>query len=940
MLVNLQPVGLSKTVTVASSFPPIQFSGELRPSQVEVVHVAKHKLADGHRRLHIVAPPGSGKTVTGLYLWAQLIRRPALVLSPNSAIQAQWARRTDLFVLPVPRHELVSTDPAAPRLLTSLTYQSVTLPSRGDHTLDAEATNLWVDKLVEAGQAQDPQEAKVWIDDLACHNPSYHAERLSVYRKQIRDRLSSGGAALDILHATSRETLERLRGYGIGLIILDECHHLLGHWGRVLADADSLLGEPVIVGLTATPPERGGKAPEDLARYDAYFGEVDYEVPIPAVVKDGFLAPFQDLAYIVRPSADELAFVANADQQLHALVDALCEPADGDERAEPLPDWLAAALAERLLPTGPVSNWRTFERRDPELALAGRLFLLRRGFALPDGVPEPVEDLAPEETQEMAILVPVLDRYVRHRLRRSPLAADRERAEEVIRRLRVLGVQIAETGVRLCASPVGRVLAYSQSKAAALVEILRAERMALGDRLRAVVVADYEKTSAVMGEIEHLLDKEAGGAVAAYRALLAASDTDALDPVMVTGASVLVDDDLAPRFETEAQAWLAEQGFDVRLDFAEQDGFHLINGSGRDWCPRVYVAMITELFQRGTTRCLVGTRGLLGEGWDANRINVLIDLTTVTSAMSVNQLRGRSIRIDPKDASKLANNWDLVCIAPEFSKGLDDYGRFIAKHQTLFGITDDGAIEKGVGHVHAAFTEIKPEGLEDSINVLNADMLARAGRRAEVHAQWRIGEPYRGTPVHTLETKLAGGDGGFPPFSGKREPWSDESLTIAVGRAVLDALHDTGQIRDPSTIRVAVRAGGYVRAFLESADEQESALFITSLHQALGPLHRPRYVIQRVVDKFEGTWLSRILPEIVGRYFKRRKRRQVMLHAVPAALAANKTLVAAYQRHWNTHVSPGEAVYAHHGAGEQLLDEARRAGQVPGSAIHEKEVFY
>ena len=62
------------------------------------------------------------------------------------------------------------------------------------------------------------------------------------------------------------------------------------------------------------------------------------------------------------------------------------------------------------------------------------------------------------------------------------------------------------------------------------------------------------------------------------------------------------------------------------------------------------------------------TRALLGEGWDANKINVLLDLTTVTTSMTVNQLRGRSIRLDPQEPDKLADNWDVVCIAPEFAK--------------------------------------------------------------------------------------------------------------------------------------------------------------------------------------------------------------------------------------------------------------------------------
>ena len=66
---------------MTDSFPAIRFRGELRPSQQDVVAIARRKLAEGKRRLHIVAPPGSGKTVLGLYLWAECVRRPALVIT-------------------------------------------------------------------------------------------------------------------------------------------------------------------------------------------------------------------------------------------------------------------------------------------------------------------------------------------------------------------------------------------------------------------------------------------------------------------------------------------------------------------------------------------------------------------------------------------------------------------------------------------------------------------------------------------------------------------------------------------------------------------------------------------------------------------------------------------------------------------------------------------
>lgn len=940
---------------MSGNFPEIQFQGRLRPSQADVVKIARRKLAAGKRRLHIVAPPGSGKTVLGLFLWADCVRRPALVLSPNSAIQAQWADKIELFAVPALDQPLVSTRPEQPALLTSLTYQAVTLPGRGGEDDDAPAIDLWQDKLIEAGQAKDPQEAAVWIEDLRRHNRTYYDQRLRTYRKQIRDAAALAGGSLDLLHASSRQTLERLKAIGVGLIILDECHHLMGHWGRVLADAHELLDQPLVIGLTATPPDRDGKKPEDIQRYDAFFGEIDYEVPVPAVVKDGFLAPYQDLAYFVRPTRRELTFIANADEQLHELVAELCRPdpeaaaepalsasppeAPVRSTGEPLSDWLLRVLAERRLPTGVVRDWDSFEKRDPAFALAARVFLLRRGHELPPDIPPPEQELDAEQYPEMAMLTPVLDRYVRHHLRRSAEAAERELAEQIVRKLRLLGVQITETGAQACASPVARVMAYSQSKIEALAPILGAEHRRLGERMRAVVVADFEKTSAVSAEVEHLLDAEAGGAIAAFKQLLREAETDALQPILVTGSSVLVDDDLAPEFAAAAQQWLAREGFEVELESGEEEGFHIIRGRGSDWCPRVYVALITDLFQAGLTRCLVGTRGLLGEGWDASKINVLIDLTTVTTSMTVNQLRGRSIRLDADEPHKLANNWDVVCIAPEFSKGLDDYQRFIAKHKTLFGITDDGAIEKGVGHVHPAFTELKPEGLEGSTGLLNTEMLSRAGRRDEVRALWKIGQPYSAEPIRALETSPLGGAGGFPPFQGAREQWNDASLALAIGKAVLLSLCDAELLGRPGTLHLGQRAGGYVRLFLEEARDEEAALFTQALHETLGPLNRPRYVIPRFVHVARDSWLSAILPSFLGRYFQHREQRRVMLHAVPSVLARNKELVAIFESHWNRYVSPGQAQYAHHGPGKDLLAQARRQGWASKARVHQKEIF-
>ena len=126
----------------------------------------------------------------------------------------------------------------------------------------------------------------------------------------------------------------------------------------------------------------------------------------------------------------------------------------------------------------------------------------------------------------------MVDRYVRKGLRLSKSPKDHELAEQAIARFRLLGRQITETGVRPSASPVGRIMAYSEAKLDALTEILRSEMQALGPKIRAVVVTDFEKTSS-MAVVEGVLDAEAGGAVAAFRTIVQDEGTDYLNPIMM-----------------------------------------------------------------------------------------------------------------------------------------------------------------------------------------------------------------------------------------------------------------------------------------------------------------------------------------------------------------------------------------------------------------------
>jgi superfamily II DNA or RNA helicase len=917
----------------------VQFSGTLRPSQTAASSVIEQQLNSGQKELYIVAPPGSGKTILGLYVWSNLVRCPAVVLSPNSAIQAQWIDRTSLFDLDG-HEDKCSLEPSQPGLLTSLTYQSLTMVRTQGDDLEGAALRLWKEKLISQGEAIDEPSAAAWIEDLRLNNEDYFNKQMKKHRKTVRQGLSEEQGAVTWLNEGSKAAIQALKEAQVGLIILDECHHLTEHWGKVLAEVRHMLDDPIVLGLTATPPD-AEKA--DTPHYKSLLGPIDYEVPTPALVRDSNLAPYQDLAYFVRPTAKELTYISEADDAFLEVVHDISSPRSEEGRALPLEAWLEHTLENRIIPGRKNLSWKAFADAVPAFADAARLYLLTKGRPLPSGVPAMA--LAPLQydgaAQKIALLRPVLDRYVRFGLRRSPHAEDQLLADEVTSRFRLLGYQITESGARPCASPVGRILAYAQAKTEALSEILRVEYGVLGERLRCVVVTDFEKTSST-AVVKGVHDDEAGGAIGVFKALVECELGDQLDPVLMTGSTLLVDDDLAVAFLSKARAWVAERSLSIEFKDEPMGRFHHLHGSGKDWAPRHYSTMVTEFFQEGFTRCLIGTRGLLGEGWDASRINVLVDLTTVTTSMSINQLRGRSMRLDKLWPEKVANNWDVVCLAEEFIKGFDDYERFQDKHKNLYGVCDDGSIERGVGHVHPAFTELQPEGVNEGMAVLNQEMLERSKGRMETRGLWGIGQPFSAVSRKSLEFKPAGlGGGGLQfPFGKGGSPWTDNSLNQAIIKAVASAMWDAGLL-PTSGVKLGggERGGGWYRYFMEGCSEEQSAMFAEAINEVFGGLEDARYVIGRSARFFDETFLSSLLPEVLAKYVRKERRELVMYHRVPSCLAGSKKHATWFQAHWNRFVSPGEVLYAHSDKGKEAIQYATSKGLVSNPLRRLKDVY-
>jgi len=351
----------------------------------------------------------------------------------------------------------------------------------------------------------------------------------------------------------------------------------------------------------------------------------------------------------------------------------------------------------------------------------------------------------------------LLEDFASHKLKISADQSDHKTYARIKAAARKLGYGFTEQGLRKQASPVDRVLAFSNSKAQAVAKILDVEHRNLGDRLRAVVVTDFERMSATaVKSLDGVLSEESGGAIDALKTLLETSIGSELNPCLVTGSLLLTDKRITEQFVKAATEYIENEGVKLQLIVKniENAAFNEVTANGAQWESRFYVGMATAIFERGITKCLIGTRGLFGEGWDSQALNTLIDLTTTTSPVSVKQLRGRSIRLqanDPAGARKCANNWDVVCIAPKLEKGLNDYNRFVRKHDGYFGIADDGQIECGVGHVHASLSELTPTEVFASIEEFNQEMTDRALIREQIYDLWKVGQPYKNRALGCIE---------------------------------------------------------------------------------------------------------------------------------------------------------------------------------------------
>lgn len=732
------------------------------------------------------------------------------------------------------------------------------------------------------------------------------------------------------------DAIRRLRDAGVGTLILDEAHHLRQAWWRALTRLAAALPDVTVLSLTATPPY--DVTAREWRRYEELCGPIDEEIAAPELVRSGTLSPHQDFVWAVEATPDGTERLRSHDEAVDRLVaDLLADDA-----------LLAAVTAHPWMASPEPDAEAVLD--DPELAFALLVHAKARG------APEGAALLALLGARRASVPEPsarwwqvLLDAYL-HGDSWAPAPARAGHRAALARRLRAEGLLYRRELRFDGPGPVAAELSASPAKVEACVGIHALEARVRGARLRQVFLADFIRDD----------DLSAGaapdlGAWPVFRELARSADPATLPAMaLLTGRLVVVHERLLPRLRALAGARGLAGG--ANATEALPPGFVRVAAEGS-----ALVAPLTRLLAEGDVRVLVGTRALLGEGWDAPAVNSLVLVSYAGSFVLTNQMRGRAIRRDAADPEKVASIWHVVAVAPGVRSGWDDLDQLARRFEVFVGIGADApALESGIERLG-----LPPRSAAGWAEAVAAESARRLERLPEVGARWRaaigagaIGRVLPAVRVvrpprtrrlvfgHTLTRLLAvtasafgAGFAAAMRAARPRDLGADALLVLAaacalgglyalpglwravvilarhlpvdgsvrqIAAAVLDALSEAGIVRprgDGPGLTVEEIAPGEFAASFAGATFRDAFVFADCLAEVLAPIENPRYLVTR---RGSG-WL----------------RGRVDHHAVPEPLGARKETALLFHEAWRRRLGGGDLVYTRTADGRRALLRAR-----------------
>lgn len=619
-------------------------------------------------KIHIVAAPGSGKTTLGIEL-IKRVGRPVLILAPSITIREQWKERiVDAFLInEVDCNKYISQNLKKPKLITIATYQAL-----------FSAMNKYQGELIETNDEYKN------VEEVDYHD-------------------------FDLITILQENKL--------GSLCLDECHHLRNEWWKSLEQLKQSFPNIFTISLTATPPYDSNL--NMWTRYMDMCGDIDEEITVPELVKDGTLCPHQDYVYFNYPTSQEKQkmslFEINSQSILNRLMndEVFCE-----------------GIKSHLFFSGIVSSDELLE--NPSY-LSSMLIFLNDKKVNVDSKYQKLLGYKSLEDMSLKWLEILLQGFLYDDI--DSFYVDSEYRENLVQELKSKGL-IEKRKVSLQINQaIEKMMINSIGKCESIKEIVFHEYASVHDDLRLLILTDYIRKEYERSLGDETKDVNNLGVLPFFEQLRRAA-VKKKSPIRLSvlcGTIVII-----PSEAKEALLRIVDKPEKIIFkDISNLDDYVKVEVVGNR---HFITSAISELFKEGYMQVLIGTKSLLGEGWDSPCINSLILASFVGSYMLSNQMRGRAIRVFKDEPNKTSNIWHLVCVKPkekltdQYDCGdSEDYQMLARRMEHFLGLHYDfDTIENGVLRLSAIKLPFSPSNVKKT----NKEMLKLAAKRDVLKKRW------------------------------------------------------------------------------------------------------------------------------------------------------------------------------------------------------------
>ena len=508
------------------------------------------------------------------------------------------------------------------------------------------------------------------------------------------------------------EVISKLKNIGVRTIVVDEAHHLKNAWWESLIKVKDIL-TPTIVGLTAPPPY--DVSYQEWERYLDLNGPVDAEISVPELVVAGNLCPHQDYVFLSFPGAAEAEKIYRHRKNIEGVFNYL-------KTNEALPN----ALSRHPLFTNPEIHLEWIYS-NIEYYAALLIYLNTKGHFIPEGHLK----IIGAKTFEL----PELSYQWAEELLRFYLYRDFEIDKDVLlkesltNKLRQAGI-LERTKISLTDSEkTSKYLTSSISKLNSIKSIFKSESDHLGADLRMVILCDYIRKEYLVKSPTNNMELNKIGVLPVFEMIRRGFGSD-LKMAVLTGSLIIIPKSAYEAFQDKAAKAGVISVYATTLPY--DDLYFQIEASPQ--LKHELVHIITQVFEEGYVNIIVGTKSLLGEGWDAPCINSLILASFVGSYVLSNQMRGRAIRSHETNKEKISNIWHLACVNPYEKDGGGDLKVLSRRFKSFVGVNNQEnlSIENGLNRLGI------PKDLTDKMEIekFNNMTLSKSILREDLKNKW------------------------------------------------------------------------------------------------------------------------------------------------------------------------------------------------------------